>query len=127
MYVAAVCLYVIPAMLILLAWQRMSKPPPDTQSSNWRHRFLIASLIAASCGVVFGSSEIRTWLHAGGNPHGMGTPPGLWIPLRWVFLSFVVATAILAVVAKGRGRLIGLCAVRGAVVSNFQVVLLDFD
>ena len=88
---------------------------------------LIAALVAGSCAIAAGLSFLFAWLHAGGNPHGMGTPPGLWQVLRWVFWSALLGTIVLAVLAKGRERFFILAAIVSAVLADFVVIWSDFD
>ena len=78
-------------------------------------------MIAAALAFLF------AWLHAGGNPHGMGTPTGIWQVLRWVFWSALLATIALTILAKGRGRFLILTAVVSTVLADFAVIRLDFD
>jgi hypothetical protein len=78
-------------------------------------------MIAATLAFLF------SWLHAGGNPHGMGTPPGPWQVLRWVVWSTLLGTIVLTILAKGRGRLLFLAAVVSAILADFTVIFLDFD
>jgi hypothetical protein len=77
--------------------------------------------------VVTGLSFLFSWLHAGGNPHGMGTPPGLWQVLRWAFWLALLGTVALTILARGRGRLLILAAVVSTVLADFVVITLDFD
>ena len=88
---------------------------------------LIAALVAGSFTIAAGLSFVFSWLHAGGNPHGMGTPPGLWQLLRWVFWSALLGTVGLTILAKGRGRLLIVAAMASAVLADFTVIWFDFD
>jgi hypothetical protein len=74
MYIAAVCIFLIPTLFVVLAWKRWSKIHPNLLVPKWRFHCLTACLIVASVAIPTGLSESFAWLHAGGNPHGMGTP-----------------------------------------------------
>ena len=95
--------------------------------SDWRMNCLIIALVAGSFTIAAGLSFVFAWLHAGGDPHGMGTPPGLWQVLRWVFWSALLGTIVLTITAKGRGRFLIFAAIISAVLADFAVIRLDFD
>lgn len=57
----------------------------------------------------------------------MGTPRGLWVPLRRLFLDAVLICVMLGLVAKGKGRFIGISTAIAAFASSTMVVILDFD
>jgi hypothetical protein len=127
MYVVALVLFSVPCFLMLSAWSRAVKTRQSLQSPDWRITCLIVALVAGSCTIAAGLSFVFSWLHAGGNPHGMGTPPGLWQVLRWVFWSAFLGTISLTILAKGRGRFLILAAIVSAVLADFAVMWLDFD
>ena len=74
-----------------------------------------------------GLSFVFAWLYAGGNPHGMGTPPGISQVLRWVFWSAFLGTIGLTLLAKGRGRFFIVAAIVSAVLADLAAMLSDFD
>jgi len=127
MYVVTLVLFSVPCFLILSAWSRVVKVRQAAPKPNWRIACLVAALVAGSCTIAAGLSFVLAWLHAGGNPHGMGTPPGPWQLLRWVFWSALLGTIGLTILAKGRGRFLILAAIASAVLADFAVVWLDFD
>ena len=65
--------------------------------------------------------------HQGGNPHGMGTPPGAWQILVRVHNWTLLASVILAIVGKGRGRFFVFGAAVAAVLAGFAVIVLNMD
>jgi hypothetical protein len=127
MYVVTLVLFSVPCFLMLGAWSRAVKTRQATPKPDWRMTCLIVALVAGSCTIAAGLSFVFAWLHAGGNPHGMGPPPGLWQVLRWVFWSALLGTIALTILAKGRGRLLILAAIVSAVLADFAVIRLDFD
>jgi hypothetical protein len=74
-----------------------------------------------------GLAFILAWLHSGGNPHGMGTAPGVWQILVRVFWWTLAASVALAVLGKGKGRFLVLAAAASAVFADFAVIILDMD
>jgi len=67
------------------------------------------------------------WLHSGGDPHGMGTPPGIWQPLGRVFKWTLAAAVTLAIFGKGKSRLLVVGAAVADVLAGVMVILLDRD
>jgi hypothetical protein len=126
-YKAAIVLSTIPALLMVFAWTRAFGIRRDPVVPNWRVYCLFASLIAASCAIAVGLAESLAWLNAGGDPHGMGTPLGSWEPLRRLFLWTLLLTALLALFAKGRGRIAGVAAAAAALFANVMVAVITFD
>lgn len=127
MYITATFLFLIPTVLITVAWSRSNKAQLDSRLPKWRFYCLISSLIFATLAIPIGLGESYAWLYAGGNPHGMGTPAGLWVPLRRLFLCAVLFCVALGLVSKGKGRFIGISAAIAAFASSTMVVVLDFD
>lgn len=127
MYKAAIVFSVIPAVLAVVAWMRAYGIQSDSSVPKWRIYCLFACLVAASCSIPAGLAESLAWLNAGGDPHGMGTAPGIWVPLRRVFLWTLLLTAVLGLFAKGKGRIAGVAAAMAAFLANLAVALIDFD
>ncbi len=67
------------------------------------------------------------WLHSGGSPHGMRTPPGIWQILVRVFWWTLAASVVLAILGKGKGRFLVLAAAVTAILADFSVIMLDMD
>jgi hypothetical protein len=126
MYVLTLVLFSVPCFLILVAWSRAVKAK-QAAPRDWRMNCLIAALVTGSWMIVAALAFLFAWLHAGGDPHGMGTPPGLWQVLRWVFWSALLGTIVLTILAKGRGRLLILAVIVSTVLADFIVIRLDFD
>ena len=57
----------------------------------------------------------------------MGAPPGAWQILVRVCWSTLLASVILAIVGKGKGRFFVLGAAVAAVLADFAVIMLDMD
>jgi hypothetical protein len=127
MYVVMLVLFSVPCFLMLNAWSRAVQMRQAATKPDWRITCLIVALVAGSCTIAAGLSFVFAWLHVGGNPHGMGTPPGLWQVLRWVFWSALLGTIGLIILAKGRGKFLILAAIVSAVLADFAVIRLDFD
>lgn len=127
MYVLTIILFAAPCSLILAAWNRALKARRVVPEADWRMKCLIIALVAGSCTIAAGLSFVFAWLHAGRNPHGMGTPRGVWQVLRWVFWSALLGTIVFTSLAKGRGRFLIFAAMLSAVLADFTVIRLDFD
>lgn len=127
MQVATVVLFLVPAALILIGWIRANRYRQRALAMNWRDHFVIAALSVGSCAIAFGMAGNFAWLHLGGNPHGLGTPQGAWIPLRRAFFSAIMISACLAILGKGCGRVMTLVALAAAFVSDFTVGLLQME
>ena len=127
MYFVAAFLFLIPLTLILVGWNRALRSSDDSPYPDWRTRCRTSALFVASLAVPAGLAFILAWLHSGGNPHGMGTPPGAWQILVRVFYWALLASVILAIVGKGKGRFFALGAAVAAVVADFAVIMLDMD
>ena len=127
MYFVATFLFLIPLTLILVGWNRALRSSDDSPRPDWRTRCTTTSLFVASLAVPVGLAFIFAWLHQGGNPHGMGTPPGAWQILVRVYNWTLLASVILAIVGKGKGRLFVLGAAIAAVLADFAVITLDMD
>jgi hypothetical protein len=127
MYFVAIFLFLIPLTLILVGWNRALRSPDDSPGPDWRTRCRTTSLFVASLAVPVGLAFIFAWLHQGGNPHGMGTPPGAWQILVRVYNWTLLASVILAIVGKGKGRFFVLGAAVAAVLADFAVITLDMD
>jgi hypothetical protein len=127
MYVVTLIVFSVPCFLMLSAWIRAMNAQQAALKPHWRITCLVAALVGGTCTIAAGLSFVFAWLHAGGNPHGMGTPPGVWQVLRWVFWAALLATVGLTIVAKGHGRLLILASIVSAVIADFAVIRLDFD
>ena len=127
MYLLTLVLFAFPCLLLSSAWSRAVKERQTVPKPDWRMNCLITALVAGSCTIAAALAFVFSWLHAGGNPHGMGTPAGAWQVLRWVFWSTLLGTVVLTILAKGRGRLLIFAAIISAALADFTVVWLDFD
>jgi len=127
MYILTLVLFAFPSLLIAKAWNGVVKAQSASRTPSWRTNCLIAALVTGSCMIAAGLAFLFSWLHAGGDPHGMGTPDGIWQVLRWVFWSILMGTIALTILARGRGRLLIFAAVITTVLADFAVIRLDFD
>jgi hypothetical protein len=126
MYIVAVFLFLTPIVLIVVGWNRALRHS-DPSQSNWRTTCRTTSLLVASIAVAIGLAAMIAWLHVGGNPHGMGTPPGVWRILDRVFWWTLLSSIVLAIVGKGRGRFFVFGAAVAAVLAGFAVIVLNMD
>jgi hypothetical protein len=124
MYVVTLVLFSVPCFLMLSAWSRALKTRQAAPHPDWRIACLVAALVAGSCTIAAGLSFVFAWLYAGGNPHGMGTPPGIWQVLRWVFWSAFLGTIGLTLLAR---EIFILAAIVSAVLADLAAMLSDFD
>ena len=127
MYVLALILFAGPCFLMSVAWRRALVARKADSKAGWRTNCLIAALVMGSFTIAAVLSFVFAWLYAGGNPHGMGTPPGIWQSIRWVFWSALLASLGLTALAKGRGRFVNVAAVISAFLADFAVIRLNFD
>jgi len=127
MYLGVFCLFLVPGLLIVLAWMRLGAAKADSRVPRWRFYCLIACLVAGSCTIPIGWAGSVAWLSVGGDPHGMGTPPGIWMPLNRIFFWGVVTSALLGLCAKGSGRILAIAAAISALLASMAVIILDFE
>jgi hypothetical protein len=127
MYVFAAVLFLIPSTLIFFGGVRAFKARKSLSEQTWRTKCVLASLLAASFATVMGLASSLDWLHLGGDPHGGGTPPGLWQPLFRVMLWALAVCVILAIPGKGKGRFLALGAAAAAFLAVLAVVLMNMD
>jgi hypothetical protein len=78
LYLLTVVLFLIPCSLLWAGWKHAVKGSQQPPQMNYRSKFTAASLLVASFATVAGMGCMLAWLHAGGNPHGMGPPSGIW-------------------------------------------------
>ncbi len=126
MYIVAVFLFLAPIILVVAGWSRALRHA-DASQSNWRTTCRTTSLLVGSIAVAAGLATMVAWLHVGGNPHGMGTPPEVWQILDRVFWCTLLASLVLAIIGKGRGRFFVFGAAVAAVLAGFAVIVLNID
>ena len=127
MYVATSVLFMMPASMIVLAGISMKRRWDEVSSHDWRDRAGIASLIVGAGAILAGFLGKLDWFRAGGDPHGMGTPSGVWVILRKMFLSTLVLSALFALFGKGRGRVFTLVALGMAFVADTMLYMLQME
>src|ERR1700738_4730396 len=125
MYFVAAFLFFIPLTLIFVGWNRALRVSDESPQSNWRNGCRTISLMVATFAVPTGLAFILAWLHSSGNPHGMGTPPGAWQILIRVFWWTLLASVVLTILGKGKGRFLVLGAAATAVLANYAVIMLN--
>jgi hypothetical protein len=127
MYVVTVVLFLIPCILICVGWGRRALHQKPADAPTWRDRCISVSFVSGILGALIGMAADLFWLHGGGNPHGMGSAPGVWQQLltgsRFAFLL----TLVLAITGKGRGRFFVFGALAATVFADVMVQLLQFD
>ena len=126
-YIATAVLFLIPASMIVFAGVGIKRRWYEVPSHDWSDRARIASLIVGACAILAGFFGKLAWLRAGGDPHGMGTPGGVWMILRKLFFSALALSAFFALLAKGRGRVLTLIALGIAFAADTVVYLLQMD
>jgi hypothetical protein len=125
MYIIAIFLFLTPIVLLVVGWNRALRYSDGSPQPNWRTKSRTVSLLVGSVAVASAFAFILAWIHSGGNPHGMGTPPGIWQILVRVFRWTVVGSVVLATIGKGKGRFLALGAVVTAVLADFAVIYLN--
>ena len=127
MYFVAIFLFLIPIYLIFIGWGRALRASHESPPPKWRSTCRTGSLVIASFAVPTGLAFMLAWLHSGGSPHGMRTPPGIWQILVRVFWWTLAASVVLAILGKGKGRFLVLAAAVTAILADFSVIMLDMD
>ena len=127
MYVATAVLFLIPASMMVFAGMSMKRRWDEVSSHGWSDRAGIASLIVGTCAILAGFLGKLDWFRAGGDPHGMGTPSGVWVILHKMFLSTLVLSALFALLGKGRGRVLTLVALGIAFAADAMLYLLQME
>ena len=127
MYVATAVLFLIPASLIVFAGVRMKRYWHEVPTHDWREQIGVASLFVGCCAILLGFVGKLAWLRAGGDHHGMGTPSGVWIPLRKTFFLAIPLGAFLAFLGRGKGRVLTFIALGVAFAADTILYLLQMD
>ena len=86
-----------------------------------------AALIVATLATIAAMAFLFSWLHSGGDPHGMGAPPGPWKILGRVTEWLLLGTILLGALGEDRGRLFILGSVPAVAFVVLTVIRLDFD
>ena len=119
MYTSTVILFMLPLAIVVIAWGVALRSEKAPTSPDWRTYCLRLELITATIATLTGLSFWLLWTHSGGSPHGLMPASGLWFPFREIAKWSVLATVILGVFAKGKGRVL-------AIGSAFSIVLVSF-
>jgi hypothetical protein len=113
--------------MIVLAGLRIKRHWNEAAAHNWNDGAAIASVILGIGAVSAGFFGKIAWLRAGGDPHGMGTPSGVWMILRGIFFFALVLSAFFALLGKSRGRVLTLIALGIALSADTMLYLLQMD
>src|SRR5579885_1527158 len=106
MYIVLGVFFILPSSLLAAAWKRALEPEQQWFQSGWRAYSLKGALIAASCATLANIGLFISWFHNGGSPHGMIPTPGLWKSLGPISAWTLVASVPLAILGKGKARLL---------------------
>jgi hypothetical protein len=113
--------------LLALACIMMKRSWDASRTHDWRDHFGVASVIVGCCAILLGYVGDLAWLRAGGDPHGLGTPNGVWKPLLKLFLLALPIGAFLATMGRGRGRVLTLIAIGAAFAADTMLYLLQME
>ena len=127
MGVAVVILFLIPMTLIAFSGVRMKRSWDSVRTHDWQSKVGLASVVMGCCAILLGYAANMAWLRAGGDPHGMGTPGGAWVPLHNLFFSALLIDVCLVITGRGRGRVLTLLAIGVAFAADTMVYLLQAD
>ena len=116
----------LPAMILIwLSWRHRAGDPvlPD-----WRRALIVASVFGAAVALLVDLVYSVSWLHSGGNPHGIEqAKDGIWRLLRpalkWVYGSAL----LLSFFGKGRQRIYLLASVVTVFFAGGLVYILQMD
>ena len=120
MNISIFILFLIPWSILWAAWKNSLKASLQSDYKVWRLYCVKLGLVAATLATIAAMSFNLSWTHNGGSPHGMTPAPGMWVTLRPIATSLVVATAVLGLFGKGKIRLL----IVGSAFSIFFVDLL---
>jgi hypothetical protein len=126
-YIATAVLFLMPALMIILAGISLKRRWNEMSSHDWSDRAGIVALIVGTCAILAGFLGKLDWFRVGGDPHGMGTPTGAWVILHKTFLSTLVISAVFAFMGKGRGRVLTLVALGIAFAADTMLYMLQMD
>lgn len=124
---AAAILFLIPMTLIAFAGVRMKRSWDAVRTHDWRNKVGVASVVVGCFAVLLGYAGKVAWLRAGGDPHGMGTPMGAWVPLHKLFFAALLVDVCLAITGRGRGRILTLFAIGVAFAAETMIFFLQAD
>ena len=127
MYVVTVVLFLIPCILICIGWGRRALHQKPADAPTWRDRCMVVSFVSGILGALVGMAAELLWLHGGGNPHGIGSAPGVWQQLLVSSRCAFLLTLVLAILGKGRGRLLVFGALAATVFADVMVELLQME
>jgi hypothetical protein len=127
MSAAAAILFLIPMSLIVFSGIRMKRSWDAVPTHDWRDRLGVASAVVGCCAILLGYAGKVAWLRAGGDPHGMGTPNGVWVPMHKLFFLTLAIGAILAIIGRGSGRALTLIAIGVAFVADTMLYILQME
>jgi len=125
--VAVFILFLVPVTLITFASVRMNRSWDAARTHDWRNKVGLASVVVGWCAIFLGYAAKVAWLRAGGDPHGMGTPRGVWVPLHKLFLSALLIDVCLAIAGRGRGRVLTLVAIGVAFGADTMIYFLQAE
>jgi hypothetical protein len=127
MYVVVGVLFTLPGALLGAAWRSGLRIGEESSLPNWRKYFLYAALTVASCSTLASMGFFVSWFHNGGSPHGLDPSPGLWKSLGPIFGWTFVTSVLLAILGKGKPRLLVLGWAVALVVAMAMIVMLEMD
>jgi hypothetical protein len=117
----------IPCILICFGWGRRAFHEGSADAPTWRDRCIAVSFVSGILGALIGVAADLLWLHGGGDPHGMGSAPGVWRQLTIMSWCTYPATLVFAILGKGRGRFFILAALAATCFAEFVVPILQMD
>jgi hypothetical protein len=127
MYIVSAILLFPACVLLWIAWRRKIETRNQPIQPRWRRYCLADSLVAASCATLACIGRFASWFHNGGSPHGLLPSPGLWKPLGPVFMWTLCASIVLALLGKGKPRLM-ILGWASAITTAFVLIhILEMD
>jgi hypothetical protein len=127
MLLVASVLFLVPLSLLLMAWRHTIKSRPEAATAGWRKYCGIAALLDATTAILVSMLFTFSWLNNGGSPHGLDPAPGLWQTLRPLIKWALASSFVLAILGKGKVRLLLLGIAPSVVFVSSVIFMLQMD
>jgi hypothetical protein len=108
MQIVTILLFILPCLFLAAGLRYGLESNRQAILFGWRWNCFLLDVAVASITVVLFTIFNLSWLKCGGSPHGMDTPPGLWLTMQPYRLPTLSATFVLATLGKGKWLLLAV-------------------